>query len=132
MLESGIRREMAEPMQSPGLAMFSASMKSSADASARIWRSVPKPFPANRRPGAFQEPQPADHIAENRDDLRRAEAALAGCLVGLLVGRERVLELLQVDESPCDLEGLLPVLALIIPRNIAFNSGVCVKNETLL
>ena len=44
MLESGIRREMAEPMQSPGLAMFSASMKSSADACARIWRSVPKPF----------------------------------------------------------------------------------------
>ena len=44
MLESGIRREMAEPMQSPGLAMLSASVKSSADASARIWRSVPKPF----------------------------------------------------------------------------------------
>ena len=37
-------REMAEPMRSPGLAMFSASMKSSADASDRIWRSVPNPF----------------------------------------------------------------------------------------
>eukprot|EP00959_Pyramimonas_sp_CCMP1952_P291482 6097132-Pyramimonas_sp.AAC.1 len=37
-------REMAEPMQSPGMAMFSASIKSSADASAKIWRSVPRPF----------------------------------------------------------------------------------------
>ena len=37
MLESGIQREMAGPMQSPGLAKFSASMKSSADTSARIW-----------------------------------------------------------------------------------------------
>ena len=37
-------RAMAEPMQSAGLAMFSASMKSSADASDRIWRSLPKPF----------------------------------------------------------------------------------------
>ena len=64
-------------------------------------------FPANSRPGAFQEPQPADHVAEDRDDLRRAEAALAGCLVGLLVGREGVLELLQVDEAPCDLVRLV-------------------------
>ena len=37
-------REHAEPMESLGLAMFSASMNSSTDASARIWRSVPKPF----------------------------------------------------------------------------------------
>eukprot|EP00959_Pyramimonas_sp_CCMP1952_P218807 4575349-Pyramimonas_sp.AAC.1 len=37
-------REMAEPMQSPGLATFSAPIKSSADASARAWRSAPKPF----------------------------------------------------------------------------------------
>ena len=38
------RREHAEPMESLGLAMFSASRKSSADASDRIWRSVPNPF----------------------------------------------------------------------------------------
>ena len=37
-------RERAEPMQSLGLAMFSASMQSSTDASASIWRSVPKPL----------------------------------------------------------------------------------------
>ncbi len=43
---------MEEPMQLPGLAMFSASMKSSADASARIWRSEPTPF----LPMAAREP----------------------------------------------------------------------------
>ena len=73
--------------------------------------------PANRRPGAFQEPQPADHVAEDRDDLRRAEAALAGRLVGLLVGREGVLELLEVDEAPGDLVRLLPLVLVLLSQD---------------
>ena len=74
--------------------------------------------PANRRPGASQEPQPADHVAEDRDDLRRAGAALGGCLVGLLVGREGVLELLQVDGGA----GAMPEQRLASRRRIPQDS----------
>ena len=106
-------REMAEPMQSPGLATLR-----------RVCQDLgvgAEAFPANRRPGAFQETQLADHVAEDRDDLRRAEAALAGCLVGLLVGREGVLELLQVDEAPCDLMRLVIILlALLLSHDSLF------------
>ena len=47
-------------------------------------------------------------------DLWRVEAALAGCLVGLLVGREGVLELLQVDEAPRDLIRVVIISSLLV------------------
>ena len=67
-------------------------------------------------------------------DLWRVEAALAGCLVGLLVGRERVLKLLQVDQAPCDLEGIRneTLLSVDVSPNATLLSMGVGLNETLL